>query len=186
MKRGQILTLDLILSLIIVFMSIGLMVHYMELNVNSMKDEEMMRELEVIGLSASERLVSAPDIICQMYEKAPPVAIDGYYLPNCIYKKTFSDLTRVQLGIPAGYGCELTTTIAGLNNSKDCAQGNGSASPIDDASNVFAVNRKIVHVDAGGANRVIKDVMEDCIKTGCAGGSVEVGTVTLKVWKSDT
>lgn len=185
MKRGQILTLDLILSLILVFMAIGLMMHYMELNVNSMKDEEMMKELEIIGLAASERLVSSPEIICQLHEKAPPNPIEGYFLPNCIYKKTFRELTREDLGIPEGYGCELTIDILGLNNNEDCAVGNSDASPIEDAENVFAVQRTVFNFDAGGANRITKDVMGECITSGCAGADTEVGVVTLKVWKSD-
>lgn len=64
MIRGQLLSLDFLLSLILATLAIGLMIQFLEVNTYAQKQEETIQELSIIGETAGDLIVSNNSNIC--------------------------------------------------------------------------------------------------------------------------
>ena len=98
-SKAQIASLDFILSVVLVVVALGLVMQTIEVNQYTMKEMEIHNELERIGETAADILVSHPDFTCDLYNHSGNIEIGE--LQNCVEKKT--TVTKRQLGIPTGY-----------------------------------------------------------------------------------
>lgn len=179
-KKGQIFSLDFLLSIILVVLALGLILNTMELNVYNMKEEEMKRELRTIGETAADLLVSSPDIVCQLVD-INDNNID--YLRNCI-PKINAEAYRIDLddlSIPAGYNCKIENeAISAGSWQTKCI-----TTPLPDVDNIYSAERIIVLYSGTGSpiekKKISKDKLENCMRGGSC--PLNQSKLTLWVWK---
>ncbi len=162
-KKGQIITVDFIFSLILFMLALGYVFRIAEANNYRMKEEELFNDLQRIGTAAGERLVSSPDFICQASNRP-------YF--NCVVGTLLTGANANKLGIPSGYGFEVWDETAGVRIA-------GSAPPpfnpnSEDAQNVYSEKRNVLWF----ANQPTKAQLN-----ACAGGGCTEKLIMLKVWK---
>ncbi|MBU0662362.1 MAG: hypothetical protein ABH854_04635 [Candidatus Diapherotrites archaeon] len=110
--RGQIFTLDLVLSMILVVLAFGLALNFMELNQYALQEQEIRAELRTLGDAAADALVSAPGIVCDLgyyTDAAKQNWVSITHLPNCIMEHNVwpkGTLDRHLLGLGARIGGE--------------------------------------------------------------------------------
>ncbi len=160
-KKGQIISLDFLISIGLIVIALGLLVQFVEGNSYEKKQENIFRELKSVGSAASENLVSSNSINCE-------IAQQNYKIANCINLQNIGTDSEVEnvLGIPEEYEWRLTWS-GGTR---------GSSNPLN-AENIYSEKRKVL--TASGS--VSKSVLMQCIYGGtCALPQTEM---TLKVWK---
>lgn len=191
-KKGQIISLDFLISLIAVTLAIGLLIQFSELKTYNEKEEMGWMELKQVAETASDLLVSAPEITCDLLDES-----DNYLgnLNNCLVMSDNGNLTpscytavawghwpqpppgchssgkmvsNYLLAIPEDFKCNVSAEGGGLGGDlqlfiKECE---------DDPSgvkNVYSVSRKVVIFrgsDVSGMppqiQRLKKSELEDC------------------------
>lgn len=65
-RKGQLISMDFIVSLVIVVLGLGILVQSMELNSYYAKDDQIRDELKKVGDTAAVLLVSNPEHICEL------------------------------------------------------------------------------------------------------------------------
>ncbi len=174
-NNGQIFSLDLLLSIVLVIVAIGLAMQYLELKQIEAKERFDQMELERVGNTAAELLVNNHEIICSLVDNAStPIGT----LANCLNQPTIiTKITKSMLGIPNNYSCriEINDTVV---LSGDCT---GDAT---DAKNVFAAERKIVLNNTSQAPDVSKDDLYECMSRNLAACELAYASVELKAWKT--
>jgi hypothetical protein len=186
-KKGQVFTLDLVVSMVLIFLCVGVAMRFFELKEIEMKEMNENMELERIGKTASQLMVSNPDISCELTEIVNGTTIG--YLPNCLNKNqtiTKQDLGIMEAGVPIQkqYNCYIefkygnSTTIP----TGDCMNAPPAApnSPL----NIFSEKREIV---LANDKKVPKDRYNNCTDDPSLGTACSVwmkGTATIKVWKN--
>lgn len=199
-KKGQIFSLDFLLSLILVILAFGLVLNFIELHEYSMKEEELRYELKAIGEKAGDLLVSSPFIVCELYDETETDFLA--YLNNCLGKFR-GDITEGEtwgwwkvkggklidkntLGIPSDYGCEITLqgiSFGSDENIVNYCYGN----PPPGLENIYVTERTIVVYNGTlgpnkGDYKVEKSEFEGCIAGAC-NATFDEGVAILKVWK---
>ena len=103
-KNGQIFSLDFIISVILAVLAIGLILNFSELTVQNMKENEIFEELQIVGETASDLLVSNPDIVCKLVENdnGTPDDPDDDALSFSIIAETASQVDCRAEGKPGG------------------------------------------------------------------------------------
>jgi hypothetical protein len=129
-SKGQIFSVDFVLSMILIVLAIGTTLAFLELNAHALKEDEEMRELKAVGETASDLLVSNPEIVCRLVDNSNAL-ID--YLPNCIPND--GEITKEKLGIPDSFECEIE--IPGFAGNNEC-----DSTPASE--NSYSVKREIV------------------------------------------
>lgn len=162
-KKGQIITVDLIFSLVLFMLAIGYVFRIAEANDYRMKEEWLFNDLQRIGTAAGERLVSSPDFICQVNNRP-------YF--NCVVRASLAGANAKKLGIPSGYNFELWDETVGVKIA-------GNAPPAfnpnsENAQNVYSEKRNVLWF----ANNPTKAQLN-----ACAGGGCTEKLIMLKVWK---
>lgn len=85
--KGQIFTLDFVISMVLVILAFGLVLNFMELNGYNMQEREMGAELKTMGDSAADILVSSPAIVCELGYYGSEIPRKWHrisYLMNCM------------------------------------------------------------------------------------------------------
>ncbi len=165
-SRGQIFSLDFLLSLVLAVLAIGLVLQFFELQSYDQKDLQLRAELETIGFGASDLLVSNPDVVCILTDTG---GIQRGTLPNCL-SEGGAEITKQNLGIPTAYECSISGVAASGCN----------ATPSAATANIFAIKRKVVTYSL---RQVPKAELEKCMLSlgGCNLVPLEV---ELRVWKA--
>ncbi len=96
-KKGQIFSLDFLISLIAVTLAIGLLLQMSELKAYNEKEEAAWQKLKQLGETASRLLVNNPDIICDVDNGA-----SDFVISNCI--DSTKTINRAALGLPLDIG----------------------------------------------------------------------------------
>lgn len=118
MEKGQIFSLDFLLSIAVVMMALGLVLRAAELASYDWKDREIFSELKGVAENSGNLLVASPEINCRVR------GID-INIMNCVDTTKISPSNaREKLAIPAEFGYSLTIspqqTIAfGSRENKD-------------------------------------------------------------------
>ena len=160
MEKGQIFSLDFLISLVAVILAIGLIIQFSELNVYNKKDNQLFDETKRVAETAGNLLVGNPDIACKLKTAAGSTISN---LSNCV---VVSAISKNSLGIPSGYSCKISGITVG-----DCP-----ASSVPSGENFYSVSRKVV---LGGT--VSKKDFDNCINTPtCA---LPERDVVITVWK---
>lgn len=133
--RGQIFTLDALVSLILVMLALGLVFALFETRTYAQQEKLVWLELESAGSSAIDQLIMTPEFTCALNH---PNALT-YSLPNCVIPSTVENqfqagtLSRA-LGLSNQYNIQITgLTIAPLGNS-----------PSSDVKFIYSESRRIV------------------------------------------
>ncbi len=193
-QKGQIFSLDFILSLAIIILAIGMMLQFMELQEYNQREAEIQNELYSIGETASLLLVSNPAFTCQMTNTIETV--DLMPVMGCILigAPPSHEITRDGLGIPSDYSCEIyaegITRYDGGAPSGDissniiteCTDDFGTANP----DNYYSSEREVVFVAATSSENIHKsELYHECVKgeppLSCG---LESGTIEIRVWKT--
>jgi len=183
-KKGQIFSLDFILSLAVIILTIGLMLQFMELQEYNQREAEIQNELYSIGETASHLLVSSPSFSCQMDS-----ALDATLMPvlGCILINAPAgyEITKERLGIPINYKCEIEAeapigTIVNINNA-DCIDDHGADNP----DNFYSSKRNAVFFESasGNAQSIYKSELYHFCKPPLGVCTLETGEIKLWVWK---
>ena len=103
MERGQIFSLDFIISMVAVIAAIGLMIQMVEVNVYSQKDARADEEMKMVAERAADLLVAG-----YKYNPSRSTACEegGIYLMNCVKNNIPPEFTNRL--IPDKYGYEIT------------------------------------------------------------------------------
>lgn len=165
-KKGQIITVDFVFSLILLMLALGCVFRIAEANQYKMKEDELFMDLQRIGTASAELLVSSPDFVCEVTMGGQP-----QYLNNCINELNLNTADKAKLGIPAQYKFQIL--LNGVHRAGDSAP-----NPVNPNSpNVYSEERSIVSMPG---NPTI-----DQIKSCMTGGACPLTEkkVMLKVWK---
>jgi len=121
MKKGQVFSLDFLLSLALVLLAIGLVIRGIELAKYDQKDEEIYSELRAIAENTGNLLTGNPEINCTVRQLEVSIM-------NCAdTAKINSSNARAKLGIPTEFGFSVinlsaTPISAGTQGEKDFAE----------------------------------------------------------------
>lgn len=159
MNRGQIISLDSVIALIIVMLSLGIVFNVMEIHSYNLKEEQLFEEISSVGKTASALLVSNPDFICKVNAGEKEL----FSMNNCI--DSSKNITKEYLGIDGQkYNCELTTNAA-IQLKTTC-----NDSP-EQAENIYSETREVVF-NKGPISKADFDKKH-----------FPSAIITLKVWK---
>ena len=178
-RRGQIASLDFILSLILLTLALGTVIRYTEMQGYYLKGEELDLKLQKSGRAASEILMNSQDFACDVKDGA---GAPLFVLPNCISKQKLQAAIadKAKLGIEPQY-----SVCVSLDNGGSCnapAEYYGTA--LDDTSTsdkekIFSEQRQAMVIDS---DSVTKNQLEICMKTIAGVCTMALKTVTIKVW----
>jgi len=159
--------------------AIGLLLHSIEVNAYSQKEQQLQDELKQVAETAADLLVSNPDIVCELMNNSESVHIA--YLENCIPKINAGPrrINKAKMGIPDGFGCKIDKEGPELQTD-GCEKGPLS----DDIENIYSTTRQIVSPTQSNKKTVTKEQLEICM--GNVSGTCDLieDTVTLWVWKT--
>lgn len=162
-KKGQIITVDFIFSLVLFMLALGYVFRIAEANDYRMKEEELFNNLQRIGTAAGERLVSSPEFICKVGNRP-------YF--NCVVETSLTTANNTKLGIPSGYKFELWDETKGKKISGDSAPVFNPG--LEDAQNIYSEDRNVLWF----ANQPTAQQLKNC-----AGGGCTEKSIMLKVWR---
>lgn len=170
-SKAQIASLDFILSVVLVVVALGLIMQTIEVNQYTMKEMEINNELERIGETAADILVSHPDVTCDVYNQGGTIKIAE--LQNCVMKKYVPSLTKSLLGINNDYDCK----IEGITIN----QGNPCANTAPNNKQIYSADRLIMSWNPAGNVLTKKQIIKCMNGHGC--GQFQPTVMTLKIWK---
>ena len=185
-KKGQIFSVDFLISVIVIVLAIGLLLNFYELTVHAQVERNSANELKISSERAADLLVSNSEIVCELWSTETP-AQRIMYLPNCLVKANNGKaITKEKLGLT-----EFKCDVGG--NSEINAIRNAATTGCKDNSSVakeiIAVKRMVYVTNSGGPGNeiILKQDYNDCIKNGCTTSSGVIRgpyEITLKVWKT--
>jgi hypothetical protein len=166
-RSAQIFSLDLLISLAVVTLAIGLVLQFAELGIYGGAQESEYAKLVRITRQASDLLVANSTINCMVDNS---VSADYIYLVNCIDASPagIANINNQNLGIPQGY--DFSVYGAGGTISKS----SGTLGTQD----YYEVSRKIVY-NVGPITKQKFESGDFTSKTFYPNGA----DVTVKVWK---
>ena len=189
-NKGQIASLDFILSVILVVVALGLTMQIIETNQYTMKEMEVYNELARIGETAADILVSHPDFTCDLSDELNNQIGE---LQNCLHKKNLT-LTKEKMGIldgAEGYKCRIEIInpdgsggSIGLLTDNPCKDNDPSA-------DAYSTTRRIVYVQQGwgpggigNGSYVFKSkLIQECM-TNSPQCKLKEKIMTLTIWKA--
>ena len=166
-EKGQVFSLDFIIALAVVAMTIGMTLHFYELNVYEQKEAMTRNELSLIGVTASNILLNGNQCRARV-----EVTDMGYELVGCTDMTALDSMTKAGLMIPDGINCYIS--LDGTSNPiTECAT--DAPSGIKDIA--------VIRRDFLGETALITLAQyENCLNgTGCS--IYTPHTVTVKIWK---
>ncbi|MBU2100778.1 MAG: hypothetical protein ABH850_01330 [Candidatus Micrarchaeota archaeon] len=171
MKKGQLISLDFIMSLVLIVAAMGLVMQLSEIENYNFKDKELKDETQIIGKTAAELLVNSPRIVCELVDVRDENKVLSY-LSNCIPEfpftsnlaacggsreacknfdkyganhREFKPILKEFLGLPENYSCYIKVTggkiLAGVDAD---LLTDCESSPPALAKNVYAVDLNVV------------------------------------------
>ncbi|GEM_PF-1979153 len=194
-KKGQIFSLDFAISLILLFLAIGIALNFFELYATKAKEESLKNEIENVGEGSIRLLLSSQEIACRLIKNdANPAAVIDT-LSNCI-EDISGRLTKARLGITSEFDCSIRIDPVSANLIDQANIEN--LDPMDPSirtgciatdptmqlqgkTEVFSATRKIV-VNTGNEN-VTKEELENCIQ-GTGACDLFDANLTFVVWRA--
>ncbi len=158
MERGQIFSLDFLISLVAATAAIGLLVQAVEVQAYSQKEEGLFNDLRRVAENAANLLIASNETTCL-------VAETNEHLVNCIDSSKFFSArkARILLGIPETYGFSLSgATISWSDGTPD--------------SKDFYEVKRIVVVNSGGISKAEFD-------SGDFDSGPNPVEITLRAWR---
>ena len=167
-KKGQVLSLDVIFSIVLIILMFFLLFNIVEASTyRTLKDIENKR-LDNIGNTAVIQILNNPLDGC--YAENPN---NRYFIPACLSLEN-SEIKKYNLGIPHDYNCSITR-VGGGNNFTN----NECSDAFTNANAYFSINFEVSLVDDLNISR---DEYINNLK-GNNNHFDNVGTFNLRVWK---
>jgi len=194
MKKGQLVSLDFIMSLILVVLAIGLVMQISEIENYNFKDKELKDETQIIGKTAALNLINSSKTTCELVDVRDENKIISY-MSNCLPEwampladcggtksackeldpygtnnRAFKPILKLFLGLPENYSCYIKVTGGKASgNAELLSDCEGSAPAL--AKNVYAIDLNVmIHnevIAASGKTLTVgKAELEDCIENG--------------------
>ncbi|MEW6294752.1 MAG: hypothetical protein AB1467_00455 [Candidatus Diapherotrites archaeon] len=170
--KGQLISLDFLLSLILVVFSIGIVLQIMELTTYTAKEDKLQREVQYAGERAAFLLATNPNITCDLADVRDFNIVLGS-LRNCLTKvvqkkilegytifppynynelrelKLAKPVRKSDLGLPDYFDCKISVT-GGLDLSQtnpdlfltECKDASGAIPST--ATNVYSADFNVV------------------------------------------
>ncbi len=213
MKKGQLVSLDFIMSLVLVVLAIGLVMQLSEIENYNFKDKQLKDETQITGKTASVLMVNNPRIICELVDIRDKNKIISY-ASNCIPEfalnlsdcggseadcktwdkygnnhRTFKPILKEFLGLPKDYSCYIKVLGGRLNPDENATLlSDCEISPPALAKNIYAIDLNVmIHSDTenGKTLTIDKNEMEYCITGNTANCFMYPATIKFLVWKND-
>jgi len=209
-KKGQVFSLDFMISLIIIILGLGLVIQFAEVKSYDIKDEELFNELKRVGETAGNLIVSNPNTICELVDESGKKI---GYLNNCltsIFIPPGSGLDesraiilrnldkgkailKKDIGISDNYKCLIEDDLDFGNPNVKIYSVDCKDSLPNNIENYYSATRKIVAIkyvvsgsgppNAEGVSTIKKSELFDCMDQNPNCKLVD-GTITIKVWKA--
>ncbi len=214
MKKGQLISLDFIMSLILVVLAIGLVMQLSEIENYNFKDKELRDETRIMGKTASVLLVNSPKIVCEMVDYRDENKVISY-ISNCIPEwavaeadcggnpsacktwdkyganhRSFKPILKEFLGLPENYSCYLKVTRGKSVPGDASLLTDCESAPPALAKNVYAIDLNVmIHNEAtpgtGKTLTITKTEFENCLTGNTAECFMYPATITFMVWKNE-
>jgi len=162
-KKGQLLTIDFIFSLILFMLALSYTIRVSEADIYRQKEEAAFNDLKRIGSGASERMIAGDDFICKPNN-------NPYF--NCVVGANFSGNQKSELGIPASYDYSIEKIV---NLVKTTISSSGLLNSAT-TGNFYSEKRSVIWFD----NPPTTDDIEDCSTT----PSCTDVNLMITVWKT--
>lgn len=165
-EKGQVITLDMIVALIIIVLAVAYMVQIMEMQQNSALGEMSYMRLKDKAISVGNLLVGNPDNQCELADANGTVMLmPGTVTPNAI--------TKQSLGLTEDYRCN----IQGL--ATEC---NDVLQP--EIKDVFIEKRKVLVCSATSTpGKITTNELKTARSTTDLSGIGPEREVTITIWK---
>lgn len=179
-QKGQIASLDFIMSLVLLTLALGLVFRFTEINYLYLKGQELELKLEKIGAVSTEILLHSPETTCNV--KSVDTSNTIFVVPNCLDKKKLSALQSNNnllnaLGVKTGYNVYIK-----INENNSTSEYGNLASPapeIENIENIYSEERTVYVLD--DSTTFTKAKLEDCLKGNTC--DFKEAVITLNVWK---
>ncbi len=109
MQKGQLFSLDFIISMVAVTAAIALLIHSIEVNAYSQKEQQLHDELKQVAETAADLLVASDGTTCEIQSLGGPAKV---FLVNCIDESTIGSFGNL---FPSGYCYKISSTRANSN-----------------------------------------------------------------------
>jgi hypothetical protein len=170
MKKGQLISLDFIMSLVLIVAAMGLVMQLSEIENYNFKDKELKDETQIIGKTAAELLVNSPRIVCELTDVRDENKVLSY-LSNCIPEflftsnlaacggsreacknfdkyganhREFKPILKEFLGLPKNYSCYIKVTGGNFPSGNADLLTDCETAPSALAKNIYAVDLNVV------------------------------------------
>jgi len=164
-QKGQLFSLDFIISMVAVTAAIGLLIHGIEVNAYSQKEQQLYDELKQVAETAADLLVTSDGTTCEIQSLGGPAKV---YLVNCLDEGKIGSLGDL---FPNGYCYESSSTNGSSSLEDNC----GVAHNVQD---FYEAKREIVTLNLP----LNKKDFEECLR-GAATCKLDEDTITIKVWR---
>lgn len=162
-KNGQLFVLDVLFSIIIVFLLFILLSKWSEHQIYYSISQRESRELEFIGHSVYRQIMNNPDYICYV-----SLSDSKSYISGCVGNSLV--LEKEVLGVPDNYSCNITgTNIAFLNNQ--------CTTPIPSNKDLYSVYFNVVRHNS---RSMTLDQYQNYLKN----FNIAQSNIRLVVWKN--
>lgn len=166
-SKAQLFSLDLVISMILIVLVIGVLVHSFELRSYDLREKSNLAELGAVSSQASSLIFESSPFACTfLYDGA------SFIMPNCL--DTSASFNKVDLGL-SDFKCNISVPIS-VSISTDCTD---LIPDYQDASitNFLTIERNVVFTSGD----VSYSEFYDCRKNqSCV---LEEGSFILRVWK---
>ncbi len=180
MKKGQIISLDFIISLVLIVMAIGLVLQLSEIENYNFKDKKLKDDVQIMGKTASNLLVNSPKTVCELVDARDQNKIISY-ISNCLpdfnfavpynecggsatacktwdkygaNHRTFKPILKEFLGLPEEYSCYIKIKGGKVNPDENASLlSDCEISPPALAKNVYAIDLNVmIHNKVNGSS----------------------------------
>ena len=89
-KKGQLVSLDAVLSLVVLMLALGYAFRVAEANFYALKQDELIYKTKAVGSAAAELLVTSEEITCKVTTNTG----NDFYITNCIDTSKLTNLNQ--------------------------------------------------------------------------------------------
>ena len=165
-NKGQIISLDFLLSVALAVLALGLLLQAFEVSAYSKKQQMLFDELQAAGAAAAENLVTSNEIICRVTDTDDNPLFN---LPNCLSMNKKNNISKQNLGLSQEFGFQVLGD----------ARIETGASPSSGIGNIYSETRTVMVSDGD----ISKASLEQCIYGTGSCPAWNEREITLKVWK---
>ena len=169
-KKGQLESIDIVLSLVLLMVALGYAYRVAEANYYAFKQDEILAELRVFGSSAAELLVTSEATTCKC--TVLPGTGNDFYITNCIDIQKIQGVANLAqaLHLSDRFGVHVSIVNAGVE----------AGDPLPADNRQMYSERRVIMAHSGD---ITKSELEKCMNGTSAACKRDVATIY--VWRRD-